>query len=191
MEIRKLYTIIEETYSDGGKECERPIKKVACAAVIKNPFAGRYEENLDLLVDYGGQCGALLSKKVADLLGGVEKMEAYGKAAIVGEKGEFEHGAACTHAKFGASVRETLKCGKAVLPSTETKGPLGTSITVPLHHREACLVRSHFNSMDVRVPDAPASDEIVVIFAGCDSGRPHPRIGGLRKEEIKGENGLN
>lgn len=192
MEIRKLYKIVEDTRIEEGKNLDNPPTRVAVAAVVKNPCAGRYVEDLSGMVEMGGQLGELLCSEVIKLAGGPDRIESYGKAAVVGVNGSREHGAACTHAQFGNHIRKTLGGGrgKAVIPSTAAVGEPGRRITVPLHHREAELVRSHFDAIEVSIPDAPLPDEIVVIFAASTGGRPAARIGGLRADEIKGEDGL-
>lgn len=190
MEIRKLYTIIETTYSDEGRKLENPCVRAAAVAVVKNPFAGGYVEDLTPLVEIGGQLGELLCAEAIKLVGGADRIESYGKAAIVGLNGSREHGAATTHAQFGAHVRKVLGGGKAVIPSTVVVGEPGRRTVVPLHHREAELVRSHFDAMEISVPDAPLPDEIAVMFVVSTGARPLARIGGLRADEIKGEDGL-
>ena len=116
--------------------------------------------------------------------------QSYGKAAIVGEAGELEHAAAILHPKLGAPLRKAVEKGAALVPSAKKRGGLGTAIDVPLGHKDAAFVRSHFDAMEARVPDAPRPAEIVVAVVVTDSGRPHPRIGGLTVAEIKGEDGL-
>jgi hypothetical protein len=188
MRIRKLYTVVEETLADGGREAGRPIRKAAAIAVITNPFAGRFVEDLGELVGIGEELGALLGKRAVEALG--RAPESYGKAAIVGLDGEIEHAAAILHPKLGAPFREAVGGGKAIIPSAKKLGAAGAAIDVPLHEKDAAFVRSHYDALEVRVPDAPKADEIVVALVVSDGGRPHPRIGGLRREEVKGEDGL-
>ncbi len=191
MEVRKYVTIVEETAMEGGKKVEPPTRKAAAIAVIKNPFAGKYVENLDELVEVGVQLGGKLTKMAVEALGiAPQKAESYGKAAIVGVFGELEHAAAILHPKLGTPMREAVGGGKAIIPSAKKVGAPGTEIDVPLHYKDAAFVRSHFDAMAVRVQDAPRPDEIVVALVVTDSGRPHPRIGGLKKEEAKKEDGL-
>lgn len=191
MEVRKYVTIIEETLIEGGKEVSPPTRKAAAIAVIKNPFAGKYVEKLDELIDIGEALGGILGKKAVEALKiAPEKAESYGKAAIVGISGELEHAAAILHPKLGTPLREAVGGGKAIIPSAKKMGGAGTEIDVPLHYKDAAFVRTHFDAMTVRVPDAPRPDEIVVVIAVTDSGRPHARIGGLKKEEAKKEDGL-
>ena len=188
MKIRKLCTVVEEILADGGREVSRPIRKAAAIAVIENPFAGRFAENLKELIAVGEELGAMLGKRAVGALGGAP--ESYGKAAIVGLDGELEHAAAILHPTLGAPFREAVGGGKAIIPSAKKLGAAGTAIDVPLHFKDAAFVRSHFDAMEIRVPDAPGPREIVVALVVTDGGRPHPRIGGLRKEEAKGEDGL-
>jgi hypothetical protein len=191
MEVRKYITIVEETVVEGGKKVDPPTRKAAAVAVIKNPFAGKYVEKLDELIDIGEELGGILGKKAVEALKIPPKnAESYGKAAIVGVDGELEHAAAILHPKLGTPLREAVGGGKAIIPSAKKMGGPGTEIDVPLHYKDAAFVRSHFDAMSVRVPDAPRSDEILVAIVVTSSGRPHPRIGGLKKEEAKKEDGL-
>jgi hypothetical protein len=174
-----------------GRAVTPPTKRAAAVAVIKNPFAGRYQENLDELVSTGEELGALLGKLAVEALGiPPERAESYGKAAIVGAGGELEHAAAILHPKLGTPFREAVGGGKAIIPSAKKMGTPGTEIDVPIHFKDAAFVRSHFDAMPVRVQDAPRSDEIVVVVVVTDSGRPLARVGGLKKEEAKKEDGL-
>ncbi len=188
MKIRKLVTVVEEILSDGGREVAKPLKKVAVVAVIENPFAGRYVEDLTELVDAGEQLGALLAKKATEALGA--PAESFGKAAIVGEGGEYEHAAALLHPKLGAPLRAAIGGGKAIIPSAKKLGGPGTTIDVPLHFKDAMFVRSHYDAMEVRLSDAPRANEILLAVALTNGGRPHPRIGGLTTGEAKKEDGL-
>jgi hypothetical protein len=191
MEVRKFVTIVEETAMEGGKKVDPPTRKAAAVAVIKNPFSGRYVETLDELVEVGVTLGGKLTKMAVDALKmPPSKAESYGKAAIVGVDGELEHAAAILHPKLGTPMREAVGGGKAIIPSAKKMGGPGTEIDVPLHYKDAAFVRSHFDAMAVRVHDAPRANEIAVIVVVTDSGRPHPRIGGLKKEEAKKEDGL-
>ncbi len=191
MEVRKFLTIVDDVLWEGGKKVEGRCRRAAAIAVIKNPFAGQYVEDLSPLMDIGQELGGLLGRMAVEALSiSPEEAESYGKAAIVGEKGEREHAAALLHPKLGKPFREALGGGKAIIPSAKKMGGPGTVIDVPLHFKDAAFVRSHFDAMAVRVEDAPWSDEIVVILAVTDSGRPHARVGGLKKEEAKKEDGL-
>ena len=190
-EIRKIVVTVEETRHEMGKEIDPPTRKAVAAAVIKNPFAGLYVEDLEQLMAIGEELGGLLGEKAVAALG-VEPsaIESYGKAAIVGEKGEWEHAAAILHPKLGAPVRKVLGKGAALIPSSKKRGGLGVGLDIPLGHKDAAFVRSHFDGMEVRIPDAPRANEIMVAVAVTDSGRPLPRVGGLTQDQIKGEDGL-
>jgi len=190
-EIRKILTIVEETLSEMGRTVEPPTRRAAAVAVIANPFAGRYQENLAELIEIGAELGGLLTERAVAALG-IEgaRVESYGKAAAVGENGELEHVAAILHPKLGAPVRAALGGGAALIPSSKKRGGPGVPLDIPLGHKDAAFVRSHFDGMEVRVPDAPRANEIIVAVAVTDSGRPLPRVGGLTKDEIKGEDGL-
>ena len=190
-EIRKLLVFVEETRREMGKEVAPPSRKAAAVAVIKNPFAGRYAADLEPLMAIGEELGGLLGERAVKALGvKPNRIESYGKAAIVGEAGEWEHAAAILHPRLGKPLRAAVEKGAALIPSAKKMGGIGTAIDVPLGHKDAAFVRSHFDAMEIRVPDAPRADEIVVAVAVTDSGRPLARVGGLQKHEIKGEDGL-
>jgi hypothetical protein len=189
--VRKLLSFVEETRSEMGQAVEPPTRRAAAVAVIENPFAGRYVEDLSELIDIGEELGDLLAKRAVAALGiDGPRAESYGKAAAVGENGELEHAAAILHPKLGAPVRKVLGKGAALIPSSKKRGGPGVSLDVPLGHKDAAFVRSHFDGMEVRVADAPRANEIIVAVAVTDSGRPLPRVGGLKKDEIKGADGL-
>jgi len=189
--IRKLYTFVEETHADGVKDLKKPTRKAATAAVFKNPFVERYNENLELLYGWSETLGEMLTQRAVQALGiEPEEVESYGKAALVGERGELEHCAAILHPKLGKPMRDNVGGGKSIIPSAKKLGFPGAAIDVPLHYKDAAYVRTHFDAMEVRLPDAPRSDELVLIVAITDSGRPFPRIGGLTIDEAKGEDGL-
>jgi hypothetical protein len=190
-DIRKIVTIVDEIQREMGRPVDPPTRRAVAAAVIANPFAGRYVEDLAALTAIGEELGEILTQRCVAALGidGAEA-ESYGKAAIVGEGGELEHAAAILHPKMGTPVRRVLEKGAALIPSAKKLGGLGTAIDVPLGHKDAAYVRSHFDAIEIRVPDAPRAGEIVVAIAVTASGRPLPRIGGLTKDEIKGEDGL-
>lgn len=191
MEIRKLVTIVEETTMEMGKKLASPTRKAAAVAVIKNPFAGKYQEDLEQLIDIGEELGGLLAPRARDALGiKPEEAESYGKGAIAGVDGEIEHAAAILHPKLGTPFRKALGGGKALIPSANKIGAAGTPLDVPLGYKDAAFVRSHFDAMEISITDAPRPDEIVVALVVTDSGRPLPRIGGLKKEEAKKEDGL-
>lgn len=189
--IRKIVTVVEETLVEGGRDVSPPTRRAAAIAVIENPFAGKFVDNLEPLIAIGEELGDLLSKRAVVALG-IEgsKAQSYGKAAAVGENGELEHAAAILHPKMGAPVRKVLGKGAALIPSSKKRGGLGAVLDIPLGHKDAAFVRSHFDGMEVQINDAPRANEIMVAVAVTDSGRPLPRVGGLTVDEIKGEDGL-
>jgi hypothetical protein len=189
--IRKTSVIVEETRKEMGREVSPPTRKAAAIAVIENPFAGRFAEDLAELIDIGEELGGLLGEMCVNALGiRPDQAESYGKAAVVGESGEWEHAAAILHPKLGAPLRKAVEKGAALVPSVKKLGGPGTAIDIPLGHKDAAFVRSHFDGMEVRLADAPRADEILVAVAVTDSGRPFARVGGLQKHEIKGQDGL-
>jgi len=191
VEIRRIITIVEETREEGGRPVDPPTRRAAAVAVIRNPFAGRYMDDLSALSDIGAELGDILPKRAVAALGiPGDQVESFGKAAAVGANGELEHAAAILHPKLGAPFRDVLGTGAALIPSSKKRGGLGVPLDIPLGHKDAAKVRSHFDGMEVRVPDAPRDDEIVVAIAVTDSGRPHPRVGGLTKEQVVGKDGL-
>jgi len=191
MEIRKIVTVVEETHKDGEKTVAKPTRKAVAMVVLKNPFAGQYVEDLTELMGIGEQLGSILAERAVKALGiAKEAVESYGKGAIVGEKGELEHAAAILHPLLGKPFREEVGGGKAIIPSAKKLGGMGTGLDVPVHYKDAAFVRTHYDAMEVRIADAPRADELVVALVVTDSGRPHPRIGGLQKGEVKGEDGL-
>jgi hypothetical protein len=189
--IRKIVTVVEETLQEGGRVVSPAARRAAAIAVIENPFAGTYVDDLAPLMDVGEELGDLLAKRAVAALG-IEggKVQSYGKAAAVGENGELEHAAAILHPKLGAPFRKVLTKGAALIPSSKKRGGLGTVLDIPLGHKDAAFVRSHFDGMEVQINDAPRAGEIMVAVAVTDSGRPLPRVGGLKHSEIKGEDGL-
>jgi hypothetical protein len=190
-QIRKIIVQVDEVLQEGGQAVNPPTRRALAMAVIANPYAGKFSENLDLLIDIGEELGGLLGERCVKALGiQPEEAHSYGKAAIVGEGGELEHAAAILHPKLGAPLRQAVSKGAALVPSAKKQGTLGTAIDVPLGHKEAAFVRSHFDAMEARVNDAPRANEIVVAVVVTDSGRPHPRIGGLQLHEIIGTDGL-
>lgn len=189
--IRKLVIQLEETRLEMDQVIAPAARKALAMAVIENPYAGRYAANLDELIAIGEELGALLGQRCVQALGiAPSQAHSYGKAAIVGENGELEHAAAILHPKLGAPLRVAVERGAALVPSSKKRGGMGAAIDVPLGHKDAAFVRSHFDAMEARVPDAPRANEIVVAVVVTDSGRPLPRIGGLQAHEIKGEDGL-
>ena len=189
--IRKIIVQTDEVRVEMGRDVQPPVRKALAMAVIENPFAGRYVENLDELIAIGEELGGLLGARCVQALGiAPGDAHSYGKAAIVGEAGELEHAAAILHPKLGAPLRVAVEKGAALVPSSKKMAGLGTAIDVPLGHKDAAYVRSHFDAMEARVADAPRANEIVVAVVVTDSGRPLPRVGGLTASEIKGVDGL-
>lgn len=189
MEIRKIVTIVEEVLSEAGRKGDPPLKKVAVAAVVKNPYAGRYEEDLSEAVKASESLGELLGKKAVRALGG-DPVQSYGKGGIAGVAGEQEHANAFLTTTFGDALRNAVGGGKAWIPSATKRGEAGTAIDVPLAYKDALFVRSHYDAMEVRIPDAPLPDEVVVIATVANRGRLNARLGGLKVEEVRGEDGL-
>jgi len=189
--IRKLMVVTDETRLEMNREVSPPTRRAAAVAVIENPFAGRYVEDLSELMDIGAELGGFLGERCVAALG-IEpgEAESYGKAAMVGENGELEHAAAILHPKLGAPLRKAVEKGAALVPSSKKMGSPGQVLDIPLGHKDAAYVRSHFDGMEVRLNDAPRANEIMVAVAVTDSGRPLPRVGGLKADEIKGEDGL-
>jgi len=189
--IRKLATFLEETQEEMGQTINPPTRRAAAVAVIENPCAGKYKEDLSDLITIGEELGELLAQRAVAALGvSGTAVESYGKAAAVGENGEIEHAAAILHPKLGTPVRRVLGKGAALIPSSKKRGGMGVVLDVPLGHKDAAYVRSHFDGMEVRINDAPRANEIMVAVAVTDSGRPLARVGGLTKDQIKGEDGL-
>lgn len=189
--IRKIAVNVEETHTEIGQTISPPTRKAVAIAVIENPFAGRYEEDLTGLMDIGAELGGLLGDRCVAALGiSPQQAESYGKSAMVGENGELEHAAAILHPKLGAPLRQAVEKGAALVPSSKKMGSPGQVLDVPLGHKDAAYVRSHFDGIEVRLNDAPRANEILVAVAVTDSGRPLPRVGGLEAADAKGEDGL-
>ena len=190
IEIRKIVTTIEEVRFEGFSILDQPIVKCSVSAVIKNPYSGRYVEDLSELSEYGEFLGGYLTQIAIEALK-IDKSEvqSYGKGAIIGLNGELEHGAAILHPLLGKPMREAINGGKAIIPSSKKTGSAGSSLDIPLHFKDAAFVRTHYDAMEVRIPNAPKADEIVVSIVLTNGGRPHPRIGGLQLSEVKGEDG--
>ncbi len=191
MIVRKVIVTVEDTHLEIGQKISPPTRRAAAIAVIENPFAGKYEEDLELLMNLGEELGGILGKKCVEALGiKPEEAESYGKAAMVGENGELEHAAAILHPKLGKPLRAEVEKGAALVPSSKKMGSMGQPLDVPLGHKDAAYVRSHFDGMEVRINDAPRANEIMVAIAVTDSGRPLPRVGGLTHEDAEGKDGL-
>jgi hypothetical protein len=190
-DIRKIVVVMDEIHREMGREIAPPTRRAAAVAVIANPFAGTYVEDLSELIDIGAEMGDLLGRRAVAALGiKPAQAQSYGKAALVGEDGELEHAAALLHPKLGAPLRAAVDKGAALVPSSKKRGGPGQPLDIPLGHKDAAYVRSHFDGMEVRINDAPRADEILIAVAVTDSGRPLPRVGGLTADEAKGEDGL-
>lgn len=189
--IRKLVTVMDETCTEMGRVIDPPTRRAAAIAVIENPHAGKYVEDLEALMIIGEEMGALLGQKCVEMLG-IEPAQAqsYGKSAMVGENGELEHAAAILHPRLGKPLRSSVEKGAALVASSKKMGSIGQVLDIPIGHKDAAYVRSHFDGMEIRVNDAPRANEIMVAVAVTDSGRPLPRVGGLTHEEAEGKDGL-
>jgi hypothetical protein len=189
--IRKIVVTVEEIHREMGRSISPATRKAVATAVIENPFAGSYQEDLGDLMTIGEELGGMLGAKCVAALGITpEQAESYGKSAMVGERGELEHAAAILHPKLGAPLRKAVEKGAALVPSSKKMGSPGQVLDVPLGHKDAAYVRSHFDGIEVQINDAPRASEIMVSVAVTDSGRPLPRVGGLIHEDAKGEDGL-
>jgi hypothetical protein len=186
-EIRKINSILETIMIEGGKPVPNEgCVKVAVGAVIKNPCASKYVEDLSVFFDIGEELGNILTVEAKRLLR-ERPIESFGKGVIVGLDGELEHGAAILHMKTGISMRKQIGGGKAIVPSTAKRGPAGTMIDVPIHYKDAACCMTHFDTLEFVIPDAPRADEIVVVVAYGIGARPHARIPCLTKDQIEGE----
>ncbi|UWR24401.1 amino acid synthesis family protein [Sulfitobacter sp. S190] len=189
--IRKIAVTIEETHREAGRAIAPPTRKAVAVAVIDNPFAGAYVDDLTPLMDIGAELGALLGKRCVEALGiAPAAAQSYGKSAMVGENGELEHAAAILHPKLGAPLRSAVEKGAALVASSKKMGSPGQVLDVPIGHKDAAYVRSHFDGIEVQLNDAPRANEIMVAVAVTDSGRPLPRVGGLTHEDAEGQDGL-
>lgn len=190
VKIRKSVISVEEIFHEGGPVSDVPLRRAYIACVIENPFAGRYVENIVGFIDDLKPLGLDMAKRLIDALGGdAGVVEAYGKAAIVGEDGEIEHGA-LWHAPGGYSMRDQMPMSKAIVPSSKKVGGPGVRIDVPVTHSNASYVRSHFDAIEVGINDAPRKNEMVVILAMTTGPRIHNRAGGLAAQDVVGEDGL-
>ncbi|WP_046862024.1 amino acid synthesis family protein [Microvirga massiliensis] len=190
IKIRKRLVTVEEIFHEGGPPAATPLKRAAIVTVIRNPFAGRYVEEIAGFMDDLKPLGLQMAKDLVSALGGDTSMiEGYGKGAIVGAAGELEHGA-LWHVPGGYAMREALGDAKAIVPSAKKVGGPGTRLDVPITHINASYVRSHFDAMEVGVPDGPRADEIALVLVMTTGPRIHARVGGLKASEIKGQDGL-
>jgi amino acid synthesis protein len=179
--LRKVLVVVEDVHEESGRSVEPPVRIAAAGAVVANPLAGRYVEDLEPLIDeYCEPLGTLLTARALELLDG--EVEGYGKGALVGIDGEIEHGSAIIHnLRFGDRVRDPVE-GTSLLPSAEKRGPAGAPIDLAIKHKHDHRVRSHHQTFEVRIPDAPRPDEIVIWVALASSGRPLSRLGEFGSE---------
>ena len=181
--VRKLVLSVEEVRHDNGPPLATPLLRGSAAAVLKNPYAGRYVADIQPMMEALKPLGREMAARLVEALGGAGRIEAYGKGALVGLAGELEHGA-LWHVPGGYGMRDLLEGSHAIVPSTTKIGAAGATIDIPIHHRVAAYVRSHFDSLEVRVADGPRADEMLLALAMTTGPRPHARVGGLRVEEI-------
>ncbi len=189
IKVLRTLAVVDDRHVEVGQELSAPIRRVIAAAVLSNPYAGRYVEDLTPFIEASKVLAKQLSERAVALLDGAE-VHSYGKGVIVGTSGELEHAAALLHPALGAPLREACGGGKSIIPSAKKRGGPGCTLDIPLHHRNAAFVRSHFDAVELRVPDGPAANELVLAVAVTDGGRPLPRVGGLTVDEIVGEDGL-
>ena len=189
LELRKFAPVVEEIYHEGGPPAGEPLLRAAALAVIRNPFAGRYEPEIQWFMEKLKPLGLDMAQRLAKAVGGAERVEGYGKGALIGAAGELEHGA-LWHAPGGYAMREVLGGAKAIVPSSKKVGGVGTRLDVPVTHINASYVRSHFDAMEVGMNDAPRADEMLLVLVMTTGARIHARAGGLAAAEITGEDGL-
>jgi hypothetical protein len=187
--VRKTLLQVEEIFHEGGPVGAAPLKRAASLSVIVNPFAGRYVADIAGFMDDLKPLGLAMARTLVEALGGAKAIEGYGKGAIVGASGEIEHGA-LWHVPGGYAMREILGDAKAIVASTKKVGGPGTRLDVPVTHINASYVRSHFDSVEVGIPDAPRADEMLLALVMTTGARVHARVGGLAVADIKGEDGL-
>lgn len=187
--LRKTMIFVEDIHHEGGPAPALPRRRAAIVAVVKNPFAGRYVEDLQSAMDDLKPLGLMMTDRLIEAMGGIEGIDGYGKAGLAGEAGELEH-TALWHVPGGYAMRERLGAARAIVPSAMKVGGVGTRIDVPLGHINAAYVRSHFDAMEVGVPDGPRADELLFALAMSRGGRIHNRMGGLAVADVKGEDGL-
>ena len=187
--LRKTSFSIEETFHEGGPVSTNPPRRAAAIAIIQNPFAGRYEANIQGFMEDLKPLGLRLAKHLVEMLGGADQIEGYGKGSLVGEAGELEHGA-LWHAPGGYAMRELLNDSSAIVPSSKKVGGVGSRLDVPITHINASYVRSHFDSMEVGLNDSPKANEMALILVMSTGARVHNRAGGLPAQDIIGKDGL-
>jgi hypothetical protein len=189
MRIKRTLTFIDETAEEAGQRTDPPLRKIAVVAILQNPFAGRFERDLSTLTDASAEIGRHICGLAVSLLAPY-KPESYGKAAVIGMNGEQEHGVAMLTTVFGNVMREAAGGGKAWISSLTKRSAPGATIDIPLAHKDALYVRSHYDGITITLPDAPGPNEIAIICAYASRGRTNHRVGGLAAGEIKGADGL-
>ncbi|MCB1312362.1 MAG: amino acid synthesis family protein [Sedimentitalea sp.] len=187
--LRKTMIFIEDIHHDGGPPPGRPRRRAAILALVRNPFAGRFEADLQGAMEDLKPLGLAMTDRLIEAMGGMDGIDAYGKAALVGEGGELEH-TALWHVPGGYAMRERLGEAKAIVPSSMKMGGVGTRIDIPLGHINAAYVRSHFDGMEVGLPDGPRAGELLLALAMARGPRIHDRMGGLAAADVRGEDGL-
>jgi hypothetical protein len=183
IDVRKLVVSVEDVWHDNGPRLAQPLQRGWCAAAVKNPYAGRYVEDIQPMMDALKPLGREMAARLVAALGGPARIQGYGKGALVGLAGELEHGA-LWHVPGGYGMRDLLEGSHAIVPSTTKIGPAGTVIDIPIHHRVAAYVRSHFDTIEFRIADAPRPNEMLLVIGMTTGPRPHARVGGLRADEI-------
>ncbi len=187
--VRKISTVVEEIFHEGGPVSNVPLRRAAALAVVKNPFAGKYVEDIQGFMDDLRPLGLKMAAKLVDAIGDAALVEGYGKGALVGAGGELEHGA-LWHAPGGYAMRELIGGSKAIVPSSKKVGAMGARLDVPITHINASYVRSHFDSMEIGMNDSPRSDEMLLALVMTTGPRIHSRSGGLESKDIIGKDGL-
>ena len=190
LNLRKTAYSVEEIFHEGGPAPANPLRRAAALAIIENPFAARYEPDIQWFMEDLKPLGLQMATRLVELLGGADHIEGYGKGAMVGEAGELEHGA-LWHAPGGYAMRELLNDSNAIVPSSKKVAGVGGRLDVPITHINASYVRSHFDSMEVGLNDAPKANEMALVLVMSTGPRIHDRAGGLAAKDIKGEDGLS
>ena len=183
VDVRKLVLAVEDVWHDNGPRLAQPLRRGSLAAVLRNPYAGRYVADIQPMMEALKPLGRDMAARLIEALGGGGAIQGYGKGALIGLDGELEHGA-LWHVPGGYGMRDLLEGSHAIVPSTTKIGAAGATIDIPIHHRVAAYVRSHFDSLEVRVADGPRADEMLLALAMTTGPRPHARVGGLRVDEI-------
>ena len=187
--LRKTMLFVEDIHHDRGPAPDVPRRRAAMIALVSKPFAGRYTEDLQSAMENLKPLGLMMADRLVEAMGGLDGVDGYGKAAMAGEGGELEH-TALWHVPGGYAMRARLGEAKAIVPSAMKLGGVGTRIDVPLGHINAAYVRSHFDGMEVGVPDGPRAGELLLALAMTRGPRIHSRMGGLEAWEVTGEDGL-